>query len=342
MRLLVIGGTVFLGRHLVSLATAAGHQVTTLNRGTHDLGDEQANVEKLYADREIDLSVLAGRTFDAVIDTCGYTPDTVRYSVQSLAGAVGTYVFVSTISVFGDFTEIGINEEHPIQYTPPGEPGNYGTLKADCERVVTELLPANSLIVRPGLIGGPYDPTDRITYWPARFARGGRIAVPARLDRPVQFIDVRDLAAFILMLTAAQARGIYIATGPDERLTLENFFDACDSAVGAPDVEMVRVEDAVLEKVGVEPWSELPLWIPATKKSFAGVMRLDRRKAGEAGLTCRSIYTTLKDILAWDKTRDPNASRLAGLTPEKEALLLRSPKRDLTPGKGPLPGAGLK
>ena len=340
MRLLVIGGTVFLGRHIVAAAVAAGHQVTTLNRGTNDLED-QAHIERLFADRELDLSVLSGRVFDVVIDTCGYHPDTVRKSVSALSGSAFTYVFISTISVYGDFTTIGINEEHPIQYTPPGEQGNYGSLKADCEAVVTELMPANSLIIRPGLIAGPHDPTDRITYWPARFARGERIAVPARLERLVQFIDARDLALFIVRLASEHARGVYIATGPEERLTLENFFDSCEIAAGVS-AELVRVDDAVFEKAGVEPWSELPLWIPAWKKDFDGVMRMDKTKAFAAGLTCRSTTSTLRDILAWDRTRDPQAPRKAGLSPEKEAKVLRQPKRDLQPGKGPLPGAGLR
>ena len=139
MRLLVIGGTVFLGRHLVSLALAAGHQVTTLNRGSVYL-DEQANVERLLADRNGDLSVLYGRTFDAVIDTCAYHPDTIYRSLSALAGAVGNYIFISTISVYGDFSEIGISEESPIKYTQYGDPGNYGSLKADCERVVPQML----------------------------------------------------------------------------------------------------------------------------------------------------------------------------------------------------------
>lgn len=341
MRLLVIGGTVFLGRHIVSMALEAGHQVTTLNRGTHNLV-EQSNVEKLIADREVDLSILSGRTFDVVVDTCGYHPETVRNSLKTLAGAVGTYVFISTISVYGDFSAIGIGEEHPIKYTPAGEQGDYGTLKADCERVVEELMPDCSLVIRPGLIAGPYDPSDRFTYWPARFARGGQIVIPERRDYSVQFIDVRDLAKWIISLAQSpEGRGVYIATGPEERTSMEDFLDACDQTVGQ-NAEMVRVQEAVLEKEGVEPWTELPLWIPASKRSFAGVMRLDRRKSVEAGLTCRPIEATIRDTLSWDQSRDPSLPRLAGLSPEKEALLLRQPKLKLTPGKGPLPGAGLR
>jgi 2'-hydroxyisoflavone reductase len=340
VRLLVIGGTVFLGRHLVSLALAAGHQVTTLNRGSHYV-PEQDNVEKLIADRENDLSVLSGRTFDAVVDTCGYHPETVRRSLEALSGSVGTYVFISTVSVYGDFPKIGISEDDPIRYTEPGEQGDYGSLKADCERVVTAMMPDCSIIIRPGLIAGPYDPTDRFTYWPARVARGGPMVVPAKLDRLIQFIDVRDLAAFVIKLAEAQARGVYIATGPEDRLTLGGFLDVCDQKVGT-ESQLVKVEDAVFEKYEVAPWTELPLWIPTVKRSFAGVMRLDRSKAAAAGLTCRQVGATIADTLAWDKTRDPNAPRAAGLSPEREALLLRKPKPDLEPGKGPLPGAGLR
>jgi 2'-hydroxyisoflavone reductase len=340
MRLLIIGGTVFLGRHLVALALAAGHEVTTLNRGTRDLV-EQANVEKLRADREVDLSVLSGRAFDAVIDTCGYRPEIVRRSLNVLAGWVGTYIFISSISAYGHFSEIGIAEEHPIKYTEPGQEGDYGSLKADCEKVVTEVMLERALIIRPGLIVGPYDPSDRFTYWPARFARGGKIAVPSRLDRFVQFIDVRDLAAWVIRLAESQARGIYIATGPRERLTLGEFLDACEHTVRA-DSEIVRVEDGVLQKAEVEPWTELPLWIPAAKSSLNGVMRLDRSKAVAAGLTFRPITATIADTLAWDQTRDPAIPRQAGLSPEREEMLVRQPKLDLTPGRAPLPGAGLR
>ncbi len=340
MRLLVIGGTVFLGRHLVSLALTAGHQVTTLNRGSFDL-QEQVNVEKLLADRNGDLSILYGRTFDAVIDTCAYHPGTVHRSLSALAGAVGTYVFISTISAYGDFSEIGLCEESPIKYTQRGEQGDYGSLKADCEKVVAQLMPERHLIIRPGLIAGPYDPTDRFTYWPARFARGGKIAVPERLERPLQFIDVRDLATWVLAKAEAQARGIYIATGPRDRFTMADLMDACQQTTRVAS-ELVRVEDAVLLKAGVTHWTELPLWIPATMKNFAGVMRLDRRKAVADGLTCRRIETTIADTLAWDQTRDPAFPRKAGLSPEREAELLRQPKLNLPPGKGPLPGAGLR
>lgn len=340
MRLLIIGGTVFLGRYLVSAAMSAGHQVTTLNRGTHNLA-EQANIERLWADREVDLSVLSGRTFDAVIDTCAFYPDTVRRAVHVLAGSVGTYVFISTVSVFRDLSAIAISETDPIKYTEPGTQGSYGSLKADCEKVLTDFIPERSLIIRPGLMAGPYDPTDRFTYWPTRFYRGGKIAVPEHLDRPVQFIDARDLASWVIRLVEAQERGIYIATGPEERLTLGGFFEACQD-VARTESQMVRIEDTMLEKAEVASWTELPLWIPASNRSFAGAMRLDRRKAVEAGLRCRPIRNTIADTLAWDLQRDPSIPRNAGLSEEREAKLLKKPKLIQNPGRGPLPGPGLK
>jgi 2'-hydroxyisoflavone reductase len=340
MRLLIIGGTVFLGRHIVSLALAAGHQVTTLNRGSYNL-EEQANVEKLIADREGDLGVLAGRTFDAVIDTCGYRPEVLRHSLNALGSSFGIYVFISTVSVYGDFSDIGINEDHPIKFTNPEEQGDYGSLKADCEGVIAEMIPDRALIIRPGLIVGPYDPTDRFTYWPARFARGGTVLVPNCLDRQIQFIDVRDLASFVLHLLQTQIRGIFIATGPEKRLVLKDFFDACE-LIARSNCEWVRVEEAVLEKAGVAPWTELPLWIPTSKKEFAGMMRLDRSRAAEAGLKCRSINDTIADTLKWDQTRDPSMPRAAGLSQEREAGLVRQPKQNLQIGRGPLPGPGLR
>lgn len=334
MRLLMIGGTVFLGRHLVSLAVAAGHQVTMLNRGTRDL-PEQANIERLIADRDGDLSVLAGRTFDAVIDTCGYHPEQLRRSVGALAGAVGTYIFISTISAYGDIATIGITEEAPIKNTPNGEEGTYGTLKADCEEVLRILMPGNSLIIRPGLIVGPGDPTDRFTYWPARVARGGMIAVPGKAERLIQFIDVRDLAAFILTLAEAQALGIYHVAGPAMRMTMGAFIDSCEQAVRPEEYKFVHIEEAVLLKTGIEPWSEMPLWIPEVKRNLMGMMRIDIRKALEAGLTHRPPERTIADTLEWDQTRDPDAPRLAGLSAEREAKLLLNPKIVDVAGKGP-------
>jgi 2'-hydroxyisoflavone reductase len=321
MHLLVIGGTVFLGRHLVSQALAAGHQVTTLNRGTYNL-PEQDNVEKLIDDREKDLDILSGRHFDAVIDTCGYRPETVSHSVKALKGSVDTYVFISTVSVYGEFPSIGITENDPIKYTPAGEEGDYGTLKADCEKAILGLIPECALIIRPGLIVGPYDPTDRFTYWPARVARGGKILAPGQPDRAIQFTDVRDLAAWILKLTEMQARGIFNAKGSKDRLTMGEFLQTCKQTIDN-DCEFLWVDEDALAEAGVQPWTELPLWIPASNLEFAGFMQMDCRKAFDSGLTPRPLTETIADTLAWDQTRDPSMPRKAGLLPARESELLR-------------------
>ena len=320
MRLLIIGGSVFLGRHLASQAMAAGHLVTTLNRGTHNL-TEQCNVERLIADRETTLDVLRGRSFDAVIDTCGYHPQIVRHSVKALKGSVGTYAFISSVSVYGEFSSIGITEQDQIRYTPPGEEGDYGTLKADCEKVLGELIPDHMLIVRPGLIVGPYDPTDRFTYWPARIASGGKILAPGRSDRAIQFIDVRDLSAWILMLVEKEVCGIYNATGPQQRLTMGTFLEACMQTTNSL-CEFKWVDDQTLVGAGVKPWTELPLWIPESNSAFNGFMKLDCRRAYGAGLTLRTLTQTIADTLAWDQTRDIADTRKAGMKfgCEKELL----------------------
>jgi 2'-hydroxyisoflavone reductase len=320
MHLLVIGGTVFLGRHLVSQALAAGHQVTTLNRGRQNL-PEQDKAEKLIDDREKDLDILSGRHFDAVIDTCGYRPEIVSHSLRALKESVETYVFISTVSVYGEFRTNGITENDPIKYTLPGQEENYGTLKADCEKAVLELIPAEALIIRPGLIVGPYDPTDRFTYWPARVARGGKILAPGQPERAIQFTDVRDLAEWILKLTEMRARGIFNAKGSKDRLTMGEFLETCKQTINS-DCDFLWVDENALVEAGVQPWTELPLWIPASNLEFAGFMELNCRKAFDSGLAPRPLAETIADTLAWDQTRDPSMPRKAGMLPDREEELL--------------------
>jgi 2'-hydroxyisoflavone reductase len=320
MHLLVLGGTVFLGRHIVSEALAAGHKVTTLNRGTHVL-PEQSDVEKLVDDREKDLDVLVGKKFDAVIDTCGYRPEVVAHSIQALKGAVETYVFISTISAYGKFHKNGITESDPITYTAAGEAGDYGTLKADCEKAIFDLIPNEALVIRPGLIVGPHDPTDRFTYWPARIARGGEVLAPGDPNRAIQFTDVRDLSIWILKLTQAKVRGVYNAKGTKNRLTMGEFLETCKQTIGS-ECQLKWAEDKALEEAAVQPFVDLPLWIPASALDYAGFMELDCSKAFESGLSPRPLSETIADTLAWDQSRDPASPRKAGLTPERENQFL--------------------
>ncbi|MBI2811242.1 MAG: NAD-dependent epimerase/dehydratase family protein [Candidatus Melainabacteria bacterium] len=316
MHLLVIGGTVFLGRHIVLQALAAGHKVTTLNRGKHTLPEQDA-VEKLIDDREMDLDVLTGRHFDAVIDTCGYKPEVVKHSAEVLKNAVQSYIFVSTISVYGEFYKRGLNETDAIKYTQTGEAGNYGTLKADCEKALLDLIPDKTLIVRPGLIVGPYDPTDRFTYWPARIAKGGKILAPGDPASAVQFIDVRDLSKWIIELAENKTRGVFNATGPKERLSMRDFLETSKSALRS-DCQFVWIDEDTLEKEKVQPFADLPLWIPASSADYAGFLEIDCSKAFDAGLHLRPIAQTVKHTVSWDNDRDPTAPRAVGLSAERE------------------------
>lgn len=322
MHLLVIGGTVFLGRHVVLQALAAGHKVTTLNRGKHIL-PEQDDVEKLIDDREMDLDVLTGRHFDAVIDTCGYRPDVVKHSAEVLKNSVSTYVFVSTISVYGEFRKLGLNETDEIKYTKTGEAGDYGTLKADCEYELLNLIPEKTLIVRPGLIVGPYDPTDRFTYWLARIARGGQILAPGDPTGAIQFIDVRDLSQWIIELAQNEIRGVFNATGPKERLSMRDFLESSKTALRS-NCEFVWIDEDTLEKENVQPFADLPLWVPASLADYAGFLEIDCRKAFDTGLKLRSIEQTVKHTASWDKERDQSVPRAVGLAPERERALIEA------------------
>jgi 2'-hydroxyisoflavone reductase len=325
MRLLILGGTVFLGRHLVHLATSAGHRVTTFTRGEHPAPLPEG-VEQLRGNRDSDLSALYGRQWDAVIDTSGYFPREIVASMEVLAGAVGHYTFISSISAYADFAPIGLTEEAPLatladptveQIT--GE--TYGGLKALCEQAVVAAMPGRALVIRPGLIVGPYDPSDRFTYWPHRLAAGGAVLAPGRPERAVQFIDARDLATWALSLAERQVTGVYHATGPAAPLAFGRLLEACQEA-GAADARITWVADAFLEARGVEPWSELPLWIPESDASHAGFEQVDCSRALGAGLSFRPLEETVRDTLAWAATRPADRAWRAGLTREREAELL--------------------
>jgi len=231
MNVLIIGGTRFLGRHLVDSALTGGHTVTLFNRGKTN-PELFPEIETITGDREHDLEKLSGRTWDAVIDTCGYFPRIVRLAATSLERSVGRYIFISSISVYADFTKIGINESDPVGKIADetieeitGE--SYGPLKALCEQATLETYGERGLVIRPGLIVGPHDPTDRFTYWPMRVAHGGEVFTPEKPSVPVQIIDVRDLSDFIIKLIEAKAYGTYNATGPDYELTLGTMLDVC-------------------------------------------------------------------------------------------------------------------
>ncbi len=322
MRLLFLGGTSFLGRHTVEEALARGHEVTLVHRG--QTGAELfPAVERILADRSQDLSALAGREFDAVIDTCGYFPAELERSTAVLRGNVGSYAFISSRSVYADTSTIGLTEDSPVAELPADEPTdtitgeNYGPLKAQCEAVVQAAFPDATLILRPGLIVGPHDPTGRFAYWPLRVAEGGDVLCPAPPEQAVQVIDVRDLATFTLDLLERGATGVYDTVTPAGMLTFGRVIEACVSVSGSGARPVWVSEEFLLER-GVEGWTELPLWTPWP--DHTGFQRSDVSRALAAGMPVRPIEDTVRDTLAW--VRDAGLGGGSPLTREREATLL--------------------
>lgn len=323
MRLLILGGTLFLGRHTVDVARDRGHDVTLFHRGRTN-PELFPDVEHILGDRTEDVSALAGREWDAVIDTCGYLPRDVRAAAKLLAPAVAHYTFVSTISVYDDASfGPGADESAPVGTLDDPEHATltnetYGPLKAVCEQEAEAALPGRVANVRPGLIVGPHDPSDRFTYWPARIDRGGEVLAPAPAEQPVQVVDARDLAAFLLDCAEQRIAGVFNATGPSQRLSLGEVLDACRAASGSA-ASVTYVDTAFLDEHGVGPWMEMPLAIWGDDAN--GLNEVDVRKAIAAGLAFRPIAEIVADTLAWHRTR-PDAPLRAGITPEREAEVL--------------------
>jgi 2'-hydroxyisoflavone reductase len=315
MRALVLGGTRFLGRALVDALLEQGHEPTLFNRG-RTATDLFPEVEKLRGDRSADLSALAGRTWDAAFDVAAYFPDEARRSTEALRGSIGRYVFVSSISAYADQSVPPV-EGAPLAELDPGaeadeDPETYGGRKATCEGIVEDALGDRALVVRPGLIVGPHDPTGRFTYWPHRVARGGEVLAPGSPDDRVQFIDVRDLAHWIVRAAANGLDGAFNATG--EPMPIGDLLGACARATGS-DARFTWLPSDALLAAGAAPWMEVPLWLPLPE--YAGVQQAPIARAVGAGLTFRPIEDTILGALEDAETVDG-----VGLTPEREAELL--------------------
>ena len=325
MKILMIGGTVFVGRATVEAALERGHEVTLFNRGRSNPG-LFPQVEQLQGDRDGGLAALAGRRWDTVIDTSGYVPRVVRQSAEFLKEATAHYLFVSSLSVYANPGQFGIDEQGTVGKLQDetveeitGE--TYGPLKVLCEQVVAQTLPGRALIIRPGLIVGPYDKTDRFTYWPWRVAQGGEVLAPGQPERPLQFIDVRDLAEWMVKMAEEQQTGVYNAIGPTPQPTIGELLQTCRSVSGS-EATFVWVSEAFLAEHGVEPWTELPAWAPQAEPSMAGFFSFDNRKALAAGLTFRPLADTVHATLAWAATRPAEHEMRAGMSREREAALL--------------------
>ena len=314
MKLLLLGGPKFVGRALIEASLARGHEVTTFNRGQTNPG-AFPEVEELHGDRHGDLAPLRGRSWDAVLDTSAYVPQVVRSAAELLAESVERYLFVSSISVYADYSR-PIPEDAPLERLADGHPGdellpdyaNYGALKVLAEQAVEEHFAGRNAIVRPGLIVGPHDPTDRFTYWARRPERGGAMLAPAPADSGVQMIDVLDLAGWMVAMVERGQAGAFNATSPPGAHTFGSMLDAC----GARDV--VWVDEAWLLAEGVEAWSDLPVWIPAGDPDMRYFHQADVSRAVAAGLTFRPLAETAREAPGW--------TGKAGLPPEREAELL--------------------
>jgi 2'-hydroxyisoflavone reductase len=323
VRILIIGGTRFVGRHLVAAALARNHEVTLFNRGRSNPG-LFPQVETITGDREKDLDRLAGRIWDTAVDVVGYVPRLVRLSAEVLKENASRYVFISSISVYADFKKIGIDESDPVakleDETVEEITGEmYGPLKAVCEQTVQDIYGERALIVRPGLVVGPHDPTDRFTYWPVRVARGGEVLAPQKPEAPIQLIDARDLAEFTIKLIEENASGVYNATGPDDELTLGKLLEVSKQVSGS-DANFKWASLDFLNQNNVQPWSDMPVWIPGEEGE--GSAHIDRSKAIQAGLKFRPLEETVRDTLEWAKTRPADHEWRAGLKTEREQELL--------------------
>lgn len=319
MRLLILGGTRFVGRHIAAAALAAGHDVTLFHRGQTN-PDLFPEAEHLYGDRNADLTPLADRRWDAVIDTSGYTPEPVRRSAEALSGRVGQVVFISTVSVYAD-PQPGADESAPLEKldadAEAGSAGAYGANKALCEEVVRDVYPSDHLIIRPGIVAGPHDPTDRFTYWVERIHRGGEVLAPERRDQPVQVIDARDLGEWLIRLVERGETGTFNATGPAEPLTLEEMLATIKRGVRAEAV-LTWVDAEFLTRHGVS-MGELPFW---TLGELWGAFEIDSSRARAQGLTHRPLEETARDTLAWAQQRPDDHERRAGLRDDQHAELL--------------------
>jgi 2'-hydroxyisoflavone reductase len=321
LSLLILGGTKYLGPELVNEAQARGHVVTLFNRGKTN-PQLFPDVEKLRGDRNGDLKSLEGRSWDAVLDTSGYVPKQVADSAGLLAKNVAQYVFISTISVYPDGIKPGSDETAAVQTVPDPTSEDvqkyYGGLKALCEAAAAA-MPGRVTNVRPGLISGPGDPTDRFTYWPVRISRGGDVLAPGSGEDPAQLIDVRDLAAWAITAIERKHVGVFNALGPARKMTMREMLEGCRRGVGS-DARLVWADAKVLEKNGVGPWMDMPVWTG----DDVGFASISNARAVAAGMTFRPIDETAKDTLAWFKTLPPErqAKLQAGLTPEREGKVL--------------------
>jgi 2'-hydroxyisoflavone reductase len=335
LRILILGGTGFTGPFQVKYALSRGHKVTVFNRGKTHPGELPKEAEQLLGDRNGQLDALKGRKWDVCIDIPTTLPVWVRDAAQILQGNVDRYVFISTISVYSDNSKPGMDESGPLaeykgadamketqQTLAASRFALYGPLKVLSEKEAEKWFPGKALIIRPGLIVGPGDETDRFTYWPVRLDRGGEILTPGNPTDPVQFIDARDLAEWTIRMVEQGTTGTFNATGPKSKLTIGEMLDGIRKATKA-ESRFTWADADFLAAQKVRPWSDMPVWVPPRGGS-AGFSEISIKKALDKGLTFRAIPDTTRATLDWFRKQTPErqAKLKSGLTPEREAEVL--------------------
>jgi 2'-hydroxyisoflavone reductase len=336
LRILILGGTGFTGPFQVKYALSRGHKVTVFNRGKTHPGELPKEAEQLIGDRNGQLDALKGRKWDVCIDIPTTLPAWVRDAAQVLQGNVDRYVFVSTISVYSDVSKPHSDESAPLaKYTgvdPMKETpetfranvgGLYGPLKVLSEAEAEKWFPGKALIVRPGLIVGPGDESDRFTYWPVRIEKGGEVLAPGKPTDPVQFIDARDLAEWIIRMAEKGTVGAFNATGPKDRLGIGGMLDGIKKAEKS-NATFTWVDASFLAEQKVRPWGDMPVWIPPRGEDGGGLTSISIDKALAQGLTFRSLADTTQATLEWfhKQPADRQAKMRAGITAEREAQVL--------------------
>jgi 2'-hydroxyisoflavone reductase len=336
LRILILGGTGFTGPDQVNYALSRGHKITVFNRGKTHPGILPDSVEQLIGDRNGQLDALKGKQWDVAIDNPTTLPVWVRDAAQILKGNVDRYVFISTISVYAD-TSKPVDENSPLAEYKGADPMKetmknvvdskfqlYGPLKALSEKEAEKWFPGKSLIIRPGLIVGPGDESDRFTYWVVRIDRDGEVLAPGERNDPVQFIDARDLAEWTIRMVENGATGVYNATGPAKQLSIGDMVDQIKAALNS-NANFTWANEKFLTERKVQAWSDMPVWAGVED----AITRTNISRALAKGLTFRPLGDTARDTLAWFKSlpQDRQSHLKAGLTPEREAEVLAAWKK---------------
>lgn len=337
MKVLILGGSRFLGKAMVEEGLKRGLDITLFNRGNNK--EAFSEVEQLIGDRDGDVSQLKNRNWDVVVDTCGFAPHQINKIAAVLGDNIEHYTYISSISVYKDWIPLKIAEDYHLQSMPQDqlkevEEGRispyeyYGALKALCEAEAEKHWPGRVLHIRAGQLVGPFDYTDRLPYWVQRVAEGGNIMVPGRPDRPIQLIDVKDIATWVFDMVEKRKAGTFNITGPDYELTMEKLLSKC-KAVTNSNARFVWTDEKFILDHNIQPWTEMPLWIPehfplvGETEPWKGSFCISIEKAVDAGLSFRSLEDTIYDVYQWEKARK-DTERKAGISREREEELLKT------------------